>query len=132
MEVAAVNVPVGVFFGLVLVFFLILVAVCVVFWLGVITGRMMENGSRGLFGVKKGKIVLGEAGPEEETGVEDYLNQQFKTPEWFKDRSKARQGHHDPEAAMREVDQHVQRFIDSAVFGRGPQRGRTGDEEDDL
>ena len=131
MEIAATTVSLGFIFGVFVVVLMMLTVLGLIFGLGVAVGRMVENGSRGIFGVKKGKIVLGDAGPEE-SSADDYLNEQFTTPEWFKERSRARQGQHDPEAALREVDQHVQRFIDSTVFGRGPQRGRTGDEEDDL
>lgn len=114
------------------VVFMMLVILGVIFGLGVAIGRMMENSSRGVFGVKKGSIGVGAPGPDSEDPLGEFVGQQFMPDEWRTAGPQAKQGTHDPEEALKEVDRHVQRFIDNTVFGRGPVRGRTGGEEDDL
>ena len=109
-----------------------MIATGLIFGLGVAVGRMIENNSRGIFGIKKGSIAVGAPGPDGDDPLKDFVGQQFMPPEWKVAGPQAKQGHHDPEAALREIDGHVQRFIDSTVFGRGPVRGRTGDEDDDV
>lgn len=118
-----------------LVVFTIFMLLGTIFWLGVNVGRMIENKSRGILGVRRGSsAILADGGQDDEDPLAKFVGKQFMGDGWTEETvgPKAKIGHHDPDAAAREVDRHVQRFIDSTVFGRGPQRGRTGDEEDDL
>ena len=125
------TVSVGVIFQVFVIVFMLFIVEGLIFGLGVAVGRMYENKSRGLFGVKKGKISVGQPAPDEQDPMAAFVGKQFLPPEWNAVGPEVKQGAESYEDAVRQVDRQVQRFIDSTVFGRGPVRARMEGGDDD-
>lgn len=118
------------FFGAVVLF---LILICSFFG-GMHMGMVIASGgARGVFGVKKGSsTVLSQTADPMEMGddpLAEFVGKQFDPQQWST--SGPVRGGMTEDEALRAVDGQVQRFIDSAVFGRGARKGRTGDGDDD-
>lgn len=117
---------------------LLFVALVASFFGGMALGmRVGSGGTRGILGVIRGASSQA-ADPEYGYSVkEDSLHASLRKAfggGWTEDESvpaNQRVAADQYDDAMKMADQQVQRFLDSAVTGRGPRRARSGEAEDD-
>ena len=113
--------------------FLLLVGM---FFLGMHLGMIIASGgTRGLGGIRKGKSFQAKDqgdGDDVPDPMKDFVGRQFIGWDEEEGKPQVMQGSMTYDEALKNADRQVKRFMDSTVFGRGPQRARSATEEDDV